>query len=68
MQTVVDDFAKQAKALDERISHIEQSTQNTERIARIGFGNMEELVKNGYAAEIEKVGKDEEQDKESTES
>ena len=68
LQTVVDDFAKQAKALDERISHIEQSTQNTERIARIGFGNMEELVKNGYAAEIEKVGKDEEQDKESTES
>lgn len=68
LEKVVDEFAKKTTALDERINRIEQSTQNTERIVRIGFGNMEELVKNGYSAEIQKVGQDEEERKETTES
>ena len=68
LQGIADNFTNNVKALDERISRIEQSSQNTETITRIGFGNMEELVQRGYAAEIEKVGKNEEQGKEATES
>lgn len=68
LQGIADGFTESVKTLDERISRIEQSAQNTEKITRIGFGNTEELVKNGYAAEIEKVGKDEEERKETTES
>lgn len=41
---------------DERLKRIERSVANTEKIARIGFGNTEELVTKGYAAEIAKVG------------
>lgn len=68
LQGVADEFTDKIKSLDERISRIEQSSQNTEAITRIGFGNMEELVQKGYAAEIEKVGKNYEQNEESTES
>lgn len=46
--------------LEERLYKIEKSTSNTEQITRIAFSNMEELVINGYATEIAKVGKDEE--------
>lgn len=68
LQGVANDFTDKIKALDERISRIEKSSQNTEAITRIGFGNMEELVQKGYAAEIEKVGKSDEQNEESPES
>lgn len=68
LQAISDDFTNKFRAIDERISRIEQSSQNTEAITRIGFGNMEELVQKGYAAEVEKVGKNNEQDKESAES
>ena len=68
LQGIADNFVNDVKALDERISRIEQSSQNTETITRIGFGNMEELVQKGYAAEIEKVGKDEGKEQETTES
>ncbi len=46
----------QMKEQDERIKNIEQHTTKTEEIVRIAFGNMTELVVNGYAAEIAKVG------------
>lgn len=46
---------------DERIKRIENHASNAEEIARIGFGNMEELVNKGYAAEIAKVGADDEE-------
>lgn len=68
LQGVANDFMEKIKSFDERISRIEQSSQNTEAITRIGFGNMEELVQKGYAAEIEKVGKNDEQNEESAES
>jgi len=67
LQGVVDDISNKFKAFDERIEKIEQAATNTEQITRIGFGNMEELVKKGYAAEIEKVGKNG-KDEETTES
>lgn len=57
LQGIADDFSQKVKDFDERLTRIEQASENAEKIARIGFGNMEELVKNGYAAEIEKVGK-----------
>ena len=46
--------------LEERLTRIENSTTNIEEIARIGFCNMDELVRKGYAQEIQKVGKDDE--------
>lgn len=50
------------KEQDERIKRIEKHSSNAEAITRIGFGNMEELVNKGYAAEIAKVGADDEED------
>jgi hypothetical protein len=35
---------------------IQQGVQNLEEIVRIGFCNTSELVKNGYARQISKVG------------
>lgn len=49
-------------ALEAKVDHIEQTAENNEKILRIGFGNMKELVVNGYAHEIEKVGKDDEKE------
>ena len=67
LQGIADDFSQRVKDFDERLTRIEQASANAEKITRIGFGNMEELVKNGYAAEIEKVGKNG-KDQEATES
>lgn len=67
LQGIADDFSQKVKNFDERLTRIEQASVNAEQISRIGFGNMEELVKNGYAAEIEKVGKNG-KDQEATES
>ena len=67
LQGIADDFSQKVKNFDERLTRIEQASANAEKITRIGFGNMEELVKNGYAAEIEKVGKNG-KDQEATES
>lgn len=47
----------------EAIERIDKTTQNTETIARIGFCNTDELVKKGYAAEIAKVGVEDECEK-----
>jgi hypothetical protein len=44
------------KEQDDRNKRIEQLAINTQEILRIGFGNTEELVTKGYAAEIAKVG------------
>ena len=67
LQGIADDFSQRVKDFDERLTRIEQASANAEKITRIGFGNMEELVKNGYAVEIEKVGKNG-KDQEATES
>ncbi|HRF69892.1 MAG TPA: hypothetical protein PKV66_00515 [Candidatus Pelethenecus sp.] len=42
--------------IEKRLDSIETTTANTEKIARIGFCNMNELVTKGYAKEITKVG------------
>lgn len=68
LQGIAEDFSQKVKNFDERLTRIEQASANAEKIARIGFCNMEELVQKGYAAEIEKVGKSDEQNKESAES
>ena len=52
---------KNMQEQNERIKRIEQHSSNAEEIARIGFGNMEELVNKGFAAEIAKVGADNEE-------
>ena len=43
--------------LEKRLGTIETVSKNTEKIVRLGFCNTNELVTKGYAAEIEKVGK-----------
>ena len=40
---------------------IQQGVQNLEEIVRIGFCNTSELVKNGYARQISKVGHEDEE-------
>ena len=55
---------KRIAELEERLDRIETASENTEKIARIAFCNMDELVKKGYANEIAKVGQDEDEEKE----
>lgn len=42
--------------MQEAMMPIQQGVQNLEEIVRIGFCNTSELVKNGYARQISKVG------------
>lgn len=55
-------FNSLERKIDDKMLPIEKATSNTEDIVRIGFCNMEELVKKGYATEIEKVGVENEQE------
>lgn len=61
-------FSERFDALEKRfadeISSVKTTAENTEKILRIGFGNTTELVRKGFAAEIAKVGKENEQNKE----
>ena len=50
-------FDKMEKMFSDGIASVKNSTENTEKILRIGFCNTEELVRKGYATEIAKVGK-----------
>lgn len=47
--------------LDERLNSIEKDAKQTKAMCQIGFCNMKELVENGYAAEIAKVGESDEE-------
>lgn len=49
--------------LKEDIKVIKKDTANTKEMVRIGFCNSTELVANGYAEEIAKVGENEEESK-----
>lgn len=51
---------KKLAELREDISFIKKHIGNIESIERIGFGNMKELVVGGFAGEIGKVGKEDE--------
>lgn len=55
-------FDRMEQLVIESTDSIKCATENTEQIVRIGFGNTDELVKKGYAAEIEKVGVKDEQE------
>jgi uncharacterized membrane protein (DUF485 family) len=52
-------FANRFDKLEEILSGLENNTQDIEQIVQLGFCNMDELVKKGYAVEIEKVAQDE---------
>ena len=52
------------KSMGTRLEEIEKAVHNTEKIVRIGFGNMKELVVKGQAREIAKVGTVEEKENE----
>lgn len=58
-------FNEMEKLFTEGLSAVKKAAGNSEKILRIGFGNTAELVKKGFAAEIAKVGEENEQDKES---
>lgn len=47
--------------MQEAMIPIQQGVQNLEEIVRIGFCNTSELVKNGYARQISKVGHEDEE-------
>ena len=55
------DMKNQTKA---EIIECEKHCKNMIEIAKIGFGNTTELVKNGYASAIQKVGENEEESEE----
>lgn len=48
------------KCMTEGIARMERKLDRVERIERIGFGNTRELVQNGYARAIAKVGDEDE--------
>ncbi|MBQ9760144.1 MAG: hypothetical protein IJW16_02215 [Clostridia bacterium] len=48
------------KCMTEGLARMERKLGNIERIERIGFGNTRELVQNGYARAIAKVGEEDE--------
>ena len=56
------DIRAEFKEHKETVQRIDKATTNTEEITRIGFGNMDELVNKGYAAEIAKVGVEDERE------
>ncbi len=55
-------FERMESSLKEAMDPIKKASENTEKIVRIGLGNTEELIKKGYAAEIGRVGKQNEQE------
>ena len=57
-------ISEQFDTIDERLSMIEKNSLKTQEMCRIGFCNMGELVKNGYASEIAKVEADDEKETE----
>jgi len=59
---ICNDIKAEFKEHKETIHRIDEATSNTEEITRIGFGNMDELVNKGYAAEIAKVGVEDERE------
>ena len=54
---------QQVTAMQADLDQTKKSVENIEKILRIGFGNMEEMVVNGYAHEIAKVGAQDEKTK-----
>ncbi|MBR2870235.1 MAG: hypothetical protein IKB98_02490, partial [Clostridia bacterium] len=55
------------ESMTAELAECKKHAQNAVEIAKIGFGNTTELVKNGYANAIQKVGQNEE-NKESEEN
>lgn len=47
--------------LEEKVENIDKNTTDTKEMVKIGFCNTAELVQNGYAEEIAKVGENEEE-------
>ncbi len=66
MSSMMEEFKALRGDVEGYISPVKHTAENIEKIARIGFGNTAELVRNGYAHEIAKVGKENEQSKENT--
>ncbi len=62
VESVVALNAQKFQEQDERLKRIEKSFANMETITRIGFGNIPDLVRNGYAAEIANVGKEDDEE------
>ena len=59
-------FDRMEEMFNAGIASIKSTVENSEKILRLGFCNIDELVKKGYATEIEKVGAKNEQDEEET--
>lgn len=59
---ICNDIKTEFKEHKETVQRIDKATTNTEEITRIGFGNMDELVNKGFAAEIAKVGVEDERE------
>ena len=59
-------FDEMEKLFTVGISAVKSAAENSEKILRLGFCNTEELVKKGYAAEIQKVGVKDEPSEEKT--
>lgn len=56
IKQMMKDFEVAKSQMQEAMIPIQQGVQNLEEIVRIGFCNTSELVKNGYARQISKVG------------
>lgn len=56
IKQMMDELEVAKTQMQEAMMPIQQGVQNLEEIVRIGFCNTSELVKNGYARQISKVG------------
>lgn len=63
LQEEVVALKEEVEKITQEFNSIHKSVDATKEMIRIGFCNTEELVKNGYAQEIAKVGKNEKKDK-----
>ena len=52
------DFEDLKRLINERTVPLVSSIENTEKIVRLGFCNLNEVVEKGYAVEIQRVGKE----------
>lgn len=64
MRAMMEEFKSLRGDVEGYIAPVRQTAENIEKIAKIGFGNTAELVRNGYAHQIAKVGKENESNEE----
>lgn len=66
LEKIKEEFRDIATELKQEVKNSLEISKNTEKMVKLGFCNIDELVKKGYASKIGKVGQNEDGSKEKT--